>query len=914
MRPFMLRNLILLLALMVWFIPSQIAYAQADPVHLSMGGTSETDTSDTPDGSVGNPRPVAVGETITYRLVSVLPESTTISFELYDVIVAGLSLVPSSVYVSYQADVLPSMNGDFAGIQNQANPTFLFPANGMTYNGGTGELTLDFGSIINNDGDSGEEFIIVEFDVVVVDVAENEADVVFVNEYRLTIDEGLPTQEIYASNEVSVIVVEPWLETTAVFAPDQAVRGATTTLSVVVNNLASNGATGPLQDVVVTHNFDDRLNITAMGVAFNTAATDFGSSFINNSVVTGGFSAGVTDNLNVHVSGLPVDGVATITVTLQIDPNFDPLLLSSTLTSTMSVSADSLASDITPDDNDRSHSDSASDDLNIVKPTLLATLVENNDPVVAGSEVIYTFSVVNTGTPAISATDVEMVMVAPANFVVTEAASAIGSCENISTTMSVCSGSIIMGESALMTMRGYYSASTSSGAIGNVIAYVTSAEGNHGNDGNDTPSDGDDERAEEPTTILRQVDVGLTKTVDNPEPIAGQTATFTLQLANNGPSDASNIIVTDSIPAGLTFVQFLPVDLPCVYAAPSVTCVLSTLASGATETITLQASVDAGIAGVPITNTASVTTTEPETNLANNSDDAVLTVYHAVSLSVDNTTIDEEGGSAVITATLDTANTTGASIEIPVVVNVASTASTPDDFTLSASTITIANGASSGFVTLNGVSDVLPEPDETILIELGTLPTHVKVGAVSTVTITIPISDNVDALALLNGSFETAGNSPQRAQSWKLSKTTVDNVTRVCKNASDGLCALRFKQPKVIIGPSKAKVTQVILSPAVSAGDILTLSAWVKANRVINQGRIILRVMYSDGSEQKSTLVIAAGTYDYTEVTGEITLSGVPTKILVVLRPDHVIGTFFVDDVTLLRTLGSVRAEMLPLP
>ncbi|HRF97854.1 MAG TPA: hypothetical protein PLZ51_21750, partial [Aggregatilineales bacterium] len=87
---------------------------------------------------------------------------------------------------------------------------------------------------------------------------------------------------------------------------------------------------------------------------------------------------------------------------------------------------------------------------------------------------------------------------------------------------------------------------------------------------------GDDERAEEPTTILRQVDVQIIKTVDNPAPSEGDTITYTLTTTNNGPAQATNVIVTDSLPAGTTFVQFLPITAPCVYAAPTLTCTYPT--------------------------------------------------------------------------------------------------------------------------------------------------------------------------------------------------------------------------------------------------------------------------------------------------------------------------------------------------
>ena len=47
----------------------------------------------------------------------------------------------------------------------------------------------------------------------------------------------------------------------------------------------------------------------------------------------------------------------------------------------------------------------------------------------------------------------------------------------------------------------------------------------------------------------------LSKTVSNPTPNVGDTITFTVTLSNTGPNTATNVQVTDVLPAGLTFVS-----------------------------------------------------------------------------------------------------------------------------------------------------------------------------------------------------------------------------------------------------------------------------------------------------------------------------------------------------------------------
>lgn len=59
------------------------------------------------------------------------------------------------------------------------------------------------------------------------------------------------------------------------------------------------------------------------------------------------------------------------------------------------------------------------------------------------------------------------------------------------------------------------------------------------------------------TTIgtVPTADLSIRKTVDSVAAAVGQNATFTITLSNAGPATATNVAVTDQIPAGLTFVS-----------------------------------------------------------------------------------------------------------------------------------------------------------------------------------------------------------------------------------------------------------------------------------------------------------------------------------------------------------------------
>ena len=60
------------------------------------------------------------------------------------------------------------------------------------------------------------------------------------------------------------------------------------------------------------------------------------------------------------------------------------------------------------------------------------------------------------------------------------------------------------------------------------------------------------------TQTPQQADLSLSKSVDDPTPNVGETITYTVTLANNGPDSATNVQVTDLLLSGVTFVSAAP--------------------------------------------------------------------------------------------------------------------------------------------------------------------------------------------------------------------------------------------------------------------------------------------------------------------------------------------------------------------
>jgi uncharacterized repeat protein (TIGR01451 family) len=108
----------------------------------------------------------------------------------------------------------------------------------------------------------------------------------------------------------------------------------------------------------------------------------------------------------------------------------------------------------------------------------------------------------------------------------------------------------------------------------------------------------------------------------------GDTITYTLAVTDEGPDASPETVLTDEVPAGLTYVSD---DGGCrTTALPKVECDLGTLGSGeyrSVHLVTRVSSVDSG----PIRDTATVSGARPDPHPANNAATAETTVASATS-------------------------------------------------------------------------------------------------------------------------------------------------------------------------------------------------------------------------------------------------------------------------------------------
>ena len=144
------------------------------------------------------------------------------------------------------------------------------------------------------------------------------------------------------------------------------------------------------------------------------------------------------------------------------------------------------------------------------------------------------------------------------------------------------------------------------------------------------------------TTVNRIVDVEVVKDNDATLPPYGDDylftgnppsptpLTYTIVVTNNGPSLATNVTVTDVLPAQFDYDHTndpaTTTQGSCAYDSGSrtLTCSIGSLTNGETETITIPGTVS--VDTVAFTNTAGVTATENESDYDNNSSSSTVTV------------------------------------------------------------------------------------------------------------------------------------------------------------------------------------------------------------------------------------------------------------------------------------------------
>ena len=300
----------------------------------------------------------------------------------------------------------------------------------------------------------------------------------------------------------------------------------------------------------------------------------------------------------------------TITVTLVgiVDPSASP----GAITNTVNVLSTS------PDPNLNNNSASERTTISAPQDTadLQITKRDLSDPIRAGETLTYTITVSNTG-PA-NATGVVVTDTLPVSAALSSISASQGTCAETICTL----GTISATSRALITMTvNVYP--TVTGVITNT-ARVSANEAD--------PIAGNN-IAHEATTILHGLsDLQVTK-YDLIDPVrAGEALTYTITVRNAGPTNASGVIVTDTLPISVTLQSASASQGSCVLAR----CALGALVASGRATITMTVSVDPAATGV-ITNSVTASANEVDPVIVNNSAHERTVIIKAADLGVEKT-------------------------------------------------------------------------------------------------------------------------------------------------------------------------------------------------------------------------------------------------------------------------------------
>jgi uncharacterized repeat protein (TIGR01451 family) len=304
-------------------------------------------------------------------------------------------------------------------------------------------------------------------------------------------------------------------------------------------------------------------------VVLNTLASNLGSC-----TEAGGVIA-------CDLGNLPPDSLALVTITVMVDPAF-----LGTITNT--ASATSLEPTVRVTAIETTTVNAVAD--------LLVTMSDTPDPVIAGLPLTYTLTVANDG-PS-DATGVILTDTLPTTVIFDSITASQGNCDHAGGAITCTLGTVPVGGRAEITI---VVTTTIDGLLSNT-AGITS-ETPDPVEGNNT--------AVEDTVVGPAADLSLAKSGSSYLIEVGHNITYTLVVTNNGPSIATNVTLTDTLPLDVPFVSALSSQGSCNHVGGVVTCDLGTLVSGASAEVVIVASTSEARTGL-VTNIATVTADETD--------------------------------------------------------------------------------------------------------------------------------------------------------------------------------------------------------------------------------------------------------------------------------------------------------------
>ncbi len=373
-----------------------------------------------------------------------------------------------------------------------------------------------------------------------------------------------------------------------------------------------NASVTPQQaDVSIAKAVDDTTPNVGDSVTFTITVTNDGPDAATNVEVTDVLPAGYTYDAASIAGGDTQDDTGAPTLVWTITSLANGASVDLTFAATVEeptgapeeylnvaevTAADQLDPDSTPDNDDGDQSEDDEDNVSVTPQSAdlsLAKAVDDASPLV-GDTVTFTLTLTNGGPD--TATNVEVTDTLPVGFTYTPLSISGGDAQDDSGApiLTWTVNSLASGASVDLTFTASVESPTGGPGEYTNVAEVTAADQD---DPDSTPDndDGDQSEDDEANTISSplEADVSLVKTVSDPTPNVGDSVTFTIAVTNGGPDTATNLEITDVLPAGYTYdaASIAGGDTQDDTGAPTLVWTIASLASAASTNLTFTATV-----------------------------------------------------------------------------------------------------------------------------------------------------------------------------------------------------------------------------------------------------------------------------------------------------------------------------------
>ena len=136
----------------------------------------------------------------------------------------------------------------------------------------------------------------------------------------------------------------------------------------------------------------------------------------------------------------------------------------------------------------------------------------------------------------------------------------------------------------------------------------------------------------EATTVSASTDLSITKSSLSDPIIAGESLTYSINVVNSGPSDAQNVVVSDTLPAGLLNPEY-SLDAGATWSNWTGSVSLDTLAFATSQDISITGMVDSSVLGT-LSNSATISSDTADKDPLNNTFTLDTSIESSADLSI----------------------------------------------------------------------------------------------------------------------------------------------------------------------------------------------------------------------------------------------------------------------------------------